>query len=350
MNIKDAKEVLRICHKSNTPVLMLSSPGLGKSSIFQQFRTELKEQYQKPVGFIELRSSTLDPLSSSDIKYVDDGSVKEAPQSWVPTQQDIDEGLFPEHGIILCDELLDGPLVAQSALQRLVLDRMVGSRKVADGWYIGAASNSQKHRAAAGRLSSALANRFLILEIEPDPDVSYEYFMSDECPDYGIPVPAYLRFRPDCIQPPDFSAQNESPQFCSPRSLEKLANLVMDLPDSTPDSLKLEMFSGLVGPGRGSEFLGFLTVYEQLPDLNKLMAEPATYPVPKAPDVLIATIYALIARLTNETAKSLIKFFVRIPSPDIATVALKDSLAQCPEIARTDEWKEWASQNVELLR
>jgi MoxR-like ATPase len=56
----------------------------------------------------------------------------------------------------------------QGIAQQLILDRQVGSYRVPDGWFIWAAGNRKSDRAAVFEMPSALANRFIHLDIAPD--------------------------------------------------------------------------------------------------------------------------------------------------------------------------------------
>ena len=345
MNIKQAKEALRIGVKAKMSLLLLSSPGIGKSSIVYQLVQEMSEEKDEKIGMIEIRGASSSPSELADIKYVKAEEVHDAPQAWFPTDEKVEAGLCPRTGVIFVDEIGDSMMSVQSTLQRLGLDHKLGSLKMAKSWYVCMASNRQKDKAASGRLSTALINRCMVLTVEPDSDVLYEYFVEQGV---SVPVTAYLRFRPDCLGDFDPGARNENPQFLSPRSLEAVDRVIKHMPANIEDGLKLEMISGTVGDGRGSELFGFLKIFEKLPDLNKILLDPEGHPVPEEVDIKVAVAQALIHRSDASNCDSIMKFFNRLPK-DIGVASVKDLLSRSKDVALTQTFKTWASANSSLI-
>jgi len=341
MNIVQFKECLHYGYESGKPILALSSPGIGKSSAVFQFVEELSSKLGESVDLIEVRGSTLNPMEMADVKYIKDGKVCDAPQDWVPTDEKVEAGECSRVSVIFLDELFDVSVpTTQSVLQRLFLDRKLGSAELAKGCYVCAASNEVKHRAAATRPSTALINRVIVVKVEADPDVLFNYLIRKD--DFHRAVPAFLRFRPDCIQPPDFKEMGEDLQFCSPRSLEAAGKLLYKLPPDVDDDLKLELLNGTVGTGVGVELFGFEKMMNDLPDLDKVIEDPDNYPVPKPIDVAIATVYALFNRIKDdETLERVARYLVRYPT-EMSVMAIKDLRQIHANLFQVDCVREWA--------
>lgn len=347
MNIKQAKEALRVGYQSGMPVVFLSQPGLGKSSIVNQFVEELATKTGEKVGLIDqIRSSTLNPSEAGDIRYIKEDVVKAAVQEWVPSPARVAKGDIPETGIIFLDEIFDSPILSmQSVLQQLFLERRLGSAHVADGWYICAASNRLKDKAAASRPSTALINRAMVLDVEPDADVLYEHFV-----EIGLSVQtcAYLRFRPDCLSDFNPAARNENMQFLSARSLEAIDNVAKYISPDLDEVVQLELYSGVIGSGRGSEYYGFRKIFDKLPSLNAILKDPTNHPVPDEMDVQVAVAQALIHRTDDLNAENVLKFLVRYPT-DIGVASIKDLMPRSKKIAMTQTFKTWAAENSSLI-
>ena len=333
MNIKQLKKLIKTSYAIKRPVLALSQPGIGKSSAVYQCAGELSKEYDSTFGVYEIRASTTNPAEVADIKYVEKGVVKDAPQDWFPTDEKVKQGKCPERGFIYLDEIADSTPTIQSALQRLLLDRKLGSLQLAKGWHTTASSNRQTDKAAAGRISTAAVNRCITVGVEVDTDAWVDWALSNAV---HASVVAYSRWRSGCW---DFdpSRKTANPAFCSPRSAHILSDYIKY--ESQPD---FDVINGIVGDGVGSEFFGFLRIVNDLPDLKQVLKQPDKHPIPKEMDVAIATMYALIAMADEKNVGQIVKYVVR-NEMELTVMALKDLLApsRFPGIVMSPELTKW---------
>lgn len=341
MNVEQLIETVKLSYSIKRPVLALSSPGVGKSSSIYQAARKLADQHGETFGVIEVRASTSSAAELGDIKYIVNGEVSNAPQGWIPTDEKIASGECLAKGIVFLDEISDSTMTVQSALQQLLLDRRLGSVKLAKGWHTVAASNRQSDKAAAGRLSTALANRCIVVTVEPDTDCFVKWGL-----EYGIisDIIAFCRWKRN---PWNFNpaSKNQNPAFCSPRSMEILSDILKYNPNPYP-----ELVTGTVGDGIGSEVLGFLELKNELPDLNKIIRDPDSVKIPSRMDVCIATLYALIARIEDKTVMNIVKYIARNQT-EVATMAFKDLCKSHPSIITNKDLRDWMirSENFKLL-
>jgi len=341
MNIDGALKGIKMSYKIQRPILMLSSPGVGKSSSVYQAASQLSGEYGETFSVIEVRASTSNPGELGDIKFVVDGEVKDAAQGWIPTDEKVANGECSARGIIFLDEISDGTLSVQSALQQLLLDRRLGSARLAKGWGTVAASNRGSDKAAAGRLSTALANRCIVVTVEPDTDCfvkwGFEY-------DIHIDVIAFCRWKRSPWQF-DPSSKSANPAFCSPRSMHILSDILKS--DPAPD---FEFITGTIGDGVGAEFSGFLRLKAELPNLDQIIKDPDSVSVPRSMDVAIATIYALMGRITDKSLVNIVRYFGKNVT-ELATMAFKDLCITHPEVISSQDLQEWMSrpENYNLL-
>ena len=341
MNIKNLKKILKTSYKIKRPVLALSSPGIGKSSVVYQVAAELGREYREEFGVIEIRAATSNPAELADIKYIVNGEVTNAIQGWLPTQEKVDAGLVPKRGFIFCDEMADGGMATQSALQQLLLDRRLGSARLAKGWATTGASNRTSDKAAAGRLSTALINRCIVVTIDPDTDVFLEWGADN---DLHYAIHAFCKWRPvPWTFDPNSKADN--PAFCSPRSFHILSDVLHEDPE--PD---YELIVGTIGDATGSEFAGFLKMMNELPDLNAIIKDPERSPVPRQTDVAIATMFALMHRANKDNIVNIATYLTR-NQVELAVMAIKDLGKKDRSIATIKAVRDWMtdSNNVNLL-
>ena len=341
MNVKELKQALLTSYEIKRPILSLSSPGCGKSSAVYQCASELSAKYGETFEVIEVRAATANAAELADLKFIKDGEVADASQAWVPTDEKVEQKKCSKFGILYLDEIADSTPTVQSALQRLLLDRKLGSLTLAKGWHTTASSNRVTDKAAAGRLSTALVNRCITVQVEPDTDCFVDWAL-----DNGIHpmVIAFVRWRSTAW---NFDPSNKAanPAFCSPRSM----NILSDILHVDPNP-HYEMITGTVGDGAGSEVAGFLRIASDLPDLKKLIKEADTYPVPKKMDVAIATLYALMSRVNEKNIGQILKYFTR-NQIELAVTGLKDLVKRDPKIGLYDEMRKWMQdpRNVKLL-
>lgn len=334
MNIKQLIKLVKTSYKVKRPVLAMSSPGAGKSSAIYQAASQLSGEYKSTFTVIECRASTSSPAELGDIKFVVDGEVRNAPQGWIPTDEKVKSGECSPYGLIFLDEIADSTPTVQSALQQLLLDRRLGSVKLAKGWGTVAASNRQADKAAAGRVSTALVNRCIVVTVNPDTDVFVEWALDNKLHPAVI---AFCRWRPGCWNF-DPAAKNANPAFCSPRSMHILSDLLHEDPD--PD---FEVITGIVGDGVGSEFSGFLRIMNDLPSIPKIIKEAETHPVPQKIDVALATLYALIARADEKNVGQIVKYICR-NDVEVTVVGLSDLVKRFGAVSGMQTVLKWVQE------
>lgn len=244
-------------------LMIWGPPGIGKSSIVADIA--LKHDYQ----FVDLRLSQLAPTDLRGLPVADQGRSRWFPPEFLPTGG---------KGILFLDEINMAPPAMQGVAQQLILDRTVGNYVVPEGWFIWAAGNRKEDKASVYQMPSALANRFMHLEVVADFD-SFKYWGLQK----GISekILAFLAFRPSLLHEID----DKRPAWPSPRSWE-IADIL----------IKADLS---VEPAIGSatdDFLAFLDVYLALPDLDGILIGKYQAKFPDEPSRRYATILGLVVR------------------------------------------------------
>ena len=137
------------------PAFIWGPPGIGKSAIVHAVASKAGMEV------IDLRASLLDPTDLRGIPAIIDQKAVWCPPGFLPQSQS-------KPGVLFLDEINAAPPMVQASLYQLVLDRKVGEYVLPEGWWIVAAGNRQKDRAITFRMSSALSNRFVHLELDVD--------------------------------------------------------------------------------------------------------------------------------------------------------------------------------------
>ena len=176
------------------------------------------------------------------------------------------------------------------------------------------------------RLISPLLNRFVHLDLEVSADDWQQWAVAGNV---APEVRSFLAYRPALLF--QFDAAANPRAFPTPRSWQ----FVSDALAKAPVDLLHGVVSGCVGDGPAAEFLGFLRLYRELPDLNVVFAKPDTNPVPREPAVLYALVGALVEKAKTDPGclGGFVTYALRLPD-EFALLALRDALAVQQWIAR----------------
>ena len=302
------------------PLMVWGAPGLGKSSILRDVARELG------IGFIDVRLAQREPVDIRGLPVPGPDGVKWLVASEWPRDPE-------SRGIILFDEITAADRSLQVAAYEFILDRRLGELyKVPDGWYICAAGNRTEDRAVAATMSSALANRFLHVEMQED-------------------VESWIAWaRTHDIHP----------------SVMGFIRMLMQFGDGN-ESLLRKVVYGLVGNRAGVEFMEFHKINETFDDVLEMMTNPdKPIKVPDASDrkyALCAAMTYLLWRGKDEEEESRrIDGFYRICmelSSDFASMAMIDAMAGnkhegsavfAEKLFRHRRYKEWADKHGKALR
>lgn len=278
------------------PLMVWGAPGLGKSTIIR----ELAKAYG--VNFIDVRLAQREPVD-----------VRGLP---VPTENGVEWQVSAEwprdpksKGIILFDELTAADRSLQVAAYEFILDRRLGDLyKVPDGWYICAAGNRTADRAVSTTMSSALANRFLHVELESNADNWLEWAVKNEI---HPSVSGFVRFRPAML----FNQENENLErgWPTPRSWERVSTMLKVLPDD--ENLIRHTVYGLVGNRAGVEFLAFHKTAQNL-SVKEMMLGKSKVSIPQKADLRYAlcsgVAYYIWRGQNEEESQALLDGFFRI--------------------------------------
>lgn len=257
-----------IANQITLSAMIWGPPGIGKSSVVAQAAAEHE------LGFIDVRLSQLAP---TDLRGLPVANDEDRTARWYPPE------FLPRRGkgVLFLDELNMAPPALQGIAQQLILDRKVGSYTIPEGWFIWAAGNRKEDRAAVFDMPSALANRFLHLEVLPDFDSFKAYAIERGLHEQVV---AFLSYRPALLHKID----PHRPAWPSPRSWEMASRL---------HKVGMNIEAAVGGP-TSEEFRAFVAIYDKLQNIDEILAGRGTRePFPKEPSMRYALIVGLSLRL-----------------------------------------------------
>jgi len=328
LKINEAKKQLKKILLSDKLVPFLwGAPGIGKSALTRQVAEENNWE------IIDLRLSLLNPVDLRGLPYLDseEGKAVWLPPEFLPTKG---------QGILFLDELNVAPTTVQQAAYQLVLDKRLGNYKFPDKWRIVAAGNRETDYAYVSKMPSPLANRLLHLHVEPGLEDWKVWAQS--CIDERII--GFLNFRPKLL----WAVPNEEDKaYPTPRSWEFVSCLLKyyDSPVEASPAI-----AGAVGGGTAKEFLAFLRIYKDLPDIEGVLAGEVTE-VPEKPDTLYALCSALVARVSDDTLDNFLDYISNMP-PEFSMLAVKDAAKNGwkEALLETRAYTKWANKFGKYLK
>lgn len=308
MNIIELKANLKrlISVEVKTSVFVAGAPGIAKSAIIKEICRE------DDLQLIDIRLSRLMPRDLQGLPRIDGQgySVYAAP------------GYLPHsgRGILFLDEFNQAVPAMMALAQELILDRRIGDYKVPDGWFIIAAGNRKSDGAAVNQIPSAVGNRFIHFEVEPDLGVWLSHYAAIHNIDPRIT--SFLKFRPELFHKYD----KNSLAWPSARSWD-VADKILKADVSVSHS---------VGEAAGAEFEAYVRIFEQLPDIDAILAGKAKGGASTKPDLMFAILASLTSRFsTTKEFLNCSKWLAAYSTPEYVSSFWSDSFEKARTIKGT---------------
>ncbi len=308
------------------PVFIWGAPGIGKSSIVKQVGID------KKLPVIDLRASLLDPTDLRGIPSIENGSSRWCPPSFLPKATD-------KPGILFLDEINAAPPLVQASLYQLVLDRRIGEYVLPEGWTLIAAGNRQQDKAVTFRLSSALGNRFIHIDLDTDLKDWRNWAMNNRIHPLVL---AFLGVKPNLLQKPP----GDEAAYPTPRSWHMLSGLLDTF--GGIEGCK-DLIRGTIGEGTGIEFVEFCKRSLSEASLRTIVNNPSNATLPTALDELYVLTTWLAFHATDiEILDAAAILLNRLP-PEFSVVLATDILKVSPAFARREGYRTFLQKHGQLF-
>jgi len=310
--------------KNIPPIMLWGSPGIGKSQAIKQVSELLEKETGKQVILTDIRLVLFNPVDLRGIPVVD--KEKEA-AIWLRPEifkMDDSENII---NILFLDELTSCPQSIQACAYQIILDRKVGEHKLPDNCIVIAAGNKIEDRSVSHKLSKALANRLVHLEVEPNIDDWKQWAMQNKI---DKRILGYLNFNNSYLF--KFSPESSENAFPTPRTWEMVNKTlsIMDMDSAFP------FIAGSVGESTAFDFFSYSKCFDKLPDIKSIL-DGKTNKVPKEPDVNFALCSAIASKsleLNKNSLANLLKYSINM-LPEYAVLLFKDILSANRNLLKT---------------
>lgn len=217
--------------------MMHGKPGIGK--------TQIAEGLAEFVGgkLYDIRLTTIDPSDLRGLPYYDHD---EKLTKWY-RPEDLPRDAAP--AVLFLDELSAAPEHIQPTVYGLLQERRVGQHVIPDNVMIVAAGNRVEDGAVAYEMGTAISDRLIHLNVEPDLD--------DWIDNYAVKkglhpaVPAFLKVRPDFFETTVQSMEQDHMIAATPRSWDRVSSIMTSISDAR---LRRIAVAGTIGAHIAAEF------------------------------------------------------------------------------------------------
>lgn len=327
---KKLKQELGVLLDTDIPTFIHGSPGIGKSYIINEMAEE------RGWDIIDVRLSQLDAVDLRGIPTIEEGQTKWMPPVFLPKEA--------KNGILFLDELNSAPPSIQAAIYQLVLDRKLGEYELPEGWRIVSAGNRINDKGIVFRLPSPLSNRMVHLVLESAYEDFKEWAMSEGVHPYII---GFLGFRRDLLSSEIPKETETNPAFATPRSWAMLSRIIST---SSKDINTLATLAyGSVGYAAGLEFMSYIKVYKELPNIDALL-QGEDRELPESPGSLYALNSALVHKFDGSQAQALAVLSLSEKLPiEFGVMLVKDCLVKHEAIAEFEAFEAWIDKYQEYI-
>jgi DNA polymerase III delta prime subunit len=251
MNIQTAIAEVKKAAAAGLPVLLLGSPGIGKTTVASILAAELGLPY------VEIRAAEFEAVDFRGIPTVVDGrTVWNTPDFW-PS----------EPCLLNFDEVTQAPMELTSPLLKIFLGGAIGDYKLPAGTILMATGNLVSDRAGCSRLSSALRERCVVIHLEADFASWRNWFYSSDS--YDEQVDGYLVSNPSQFH--QWEAKNDYNQP-TPRNWARVGKLAKLQPAE-------ETLAGIIGPVAAKNFAAWCRANVRMPSVEAVLNGSENAPV-----------------------------------------------------------------------
>jgi hypothetical protein len=312
------------------PSMIWGPPGIGKSDVVYQFGTELDAK------IFELRANLFDPVDvRGGLKVVEQADGSYRTRYGVP--EDYPDSDYQGTVVLFIEELPNASKATMNSLLQLILNGRIGTYQLPPNTIIVAAGNRAIDRAAVNEMPTPVKNRFAHYTLEPNIDDWVSWAVQNNV---DPSITSFLRYRPTLLH--NMDAKDNA--FPTPRSWWML-NRKLPFVD------KQDMFfsvAAVIGDGAAGEYIAHRAIYNDVPDIDDLLANPGTIAVPREASILYAIAGAFAAHVTEDNFASIMRFTRRMP-PEYQVIVVRDCLARERKLAGSDVFKTWTAQNADVL-
>lgn len=321
VSFQTCKKLATIALKAGVVPMIWGQPGIGKSSLAKElasdFNLELidvrlaQREYIDILGFGRVKPNGRAEYCTFDDFPLEGDSLPAGKRGW----------------LLNLDELSSADASTQKAAYQIILDRMLGNKKLHPNVAIMAMGNRMEDASFVEEMSAALKMRMQHFTMETSMQEWCEWATKEEI-DYRIV--AFVQDNPSMFS--TFKGDNAATTYACARTyalLSKQLKITTDLPIGT----LAPTIVGAIGQQAGVNFIDFAKWGVNLPKLSEILANPTTCVLPtnQAETYLLAV--RLAYEITLDNVAKVLEYAYRWPSQELLIVMVRQAFQRTPELA-----------------
>lgn len=324
--------------------VILSEPGVGKSSLLWEVAEDLGDKYSPAVYF------DAPSMDYGDVGQRIPNRDMKTLEFMVAEELHLDD---PRPKIIMVDEFLKCGKMMRIIFTRLILDRVVGNRKLPEGSIVFATSNNaadgigdfaQAHegnRVTFFDLAKPTAGEWVTWAARNNAsDIVCSFAMMNESV-----FDSYLDEH-KAANPFIFNPKTNNRSFISPRSLYKADLAFIRQRDKMSEKFLRSALIGTLGKSGGELLASYVSMANEIVDPKQVFADPDAVQIPTKLAVLYMTMFNAARSITiQDELSAFLKFLDRTKSNDLTQGVFFTMLANdksktklCYQNARIQKW------------
>jgi len=284
LNINELKEFL-LNVATIRPVFVWGPPGIGKSSVINQFANELGIECVSLIG---------SQLAAEDLIGIP--QIQGDVSRFVPPSLIVRKNEF----CLFIDELNIATPEVQKAFYSLILEQRIGEYYLPKGSIVIGAGNRSADSALVRQMPSALVNRMIHVHLKVDHKIWLEWARKENLHPWVID---YIQTRPSHLST-EIAPTNEQP-FSTPRSWHFVSDALKSLGDNPSQNLLDALLYGSLTNEHATQFKAFLKQIRYKYEIPKLINGETNWPAdPKDRDILLFLVNSVKDYLIKELPKN----------------------------------------------
>lgn len=267
------------------PVFIWGPPGIGKSSVINQFAKEIAYECVTLLG---------SQLLAEDLIGIPkiDGEVSR----FIPPSMIVRKECF----CLFIDEMNIATSEVQKAFYSLILDKKIGEYVLPKGSIVIGAGNRAQDSSLIKQMPSALINRMIHVHLKVNPKMWLEWAINNNIHPWIV---EYIQYRPKRLST-SMVPTDESP-FNSPRSWEALSDGIKSFGDNLSEKMLDVLVYGTLSSEVATDFKSFVKQIKNRFSISKILKGEEKWPSDlKDRDILLFLVESAKEFLLKELPKT----------------------------------------------
>jgi hypothetical protein len=325
MSILESTPIIEDCVLNHEALLLVSEPGIGKSSICKQSAKKLDFDFY-------FSSAALKNL----VYFTGMPHINKQEEFEFITLDFMNKLInAKKNTLVLFDDLGWAVQSIQLLIADLILSREINGQKISDFVSFISCTNRLQDRAGVNPIPEPVKSRFsAIIKLYLDIDSFIAHGIEK---DFDSTVLAFSKFKPEYLQ---FKPSNDITPSIRPRTLEMLSNKIKRNP-----SYDINLITSVCGYEYALDFMNFRRIFDKLPNLNDIISGKITN-ADFDLEILYLVIVKLISKIDHTNIDKIFDWVNKIEHKELQALFITLAKHNKPAIVElSNNYKAWITVN-----